>query len=81
MTGTADFGIVPAGAESAVSEIRVDATDFTGRQTLLTADSVTGLTEARVVVTVPKSKTAKVVVSGTSVTVTVAPSATVFVIR
>ena len=81
VTGTADFGIVPAGAESAVSEIRVDATDFTGRQTLLTADSVTGLTEARVVVTVPKSKTAKVVVSGTSVTVTVAPSATVLVIR
>ena len=81
VAGTADFGIVPTGAESAVSEIRVDATDFTGRQTLLTADSVAGLTADRVVVTVPKSKTAKVVVSGTSVTVTVAPSATMLVIR
>ena len=81
VAGTADFGIVPTGAEAAVSEIRVDATDFTGRQTLLTAASITGLTAERIVVTVPKSKTAKVVVSETAVTVTAAPAATVIIVR
>ena len=81
VTGTADFGIVPTGAASAVSEIRVDATDFTGTQTLLTAGTLSGLTADRVFVTVPRSATAKVAVSQTAVTVTVAPAATVIIVR
>lgn len=91
VTGTASFGTIPVqgdnkvpmyqeGEWDPVSEIRVDATKFTGKQTLLTAASITGLTEDRVVVAAPKSTFVKVVVSETSVTVTV-PAATVLIIR
>jgi hypothetical protein len=81
VTGTASFGEVPTDAEAAVSEIRVDATDFTGRQTLLTAESVTGLTPDRVVVTVPEWKSARVRLTETSVIVTAAPTALVIIVR
>ena len=81
VAGTADFGIVPTDAEAAVSEIRVNTTDFVGTQTLLAAGTLSGLTADRVTVTVPKSKTAKVAVSETSVTVTVAPAATVIIVK
>ena len=81
VTSTASFAQVPEGAEAAVSEIRVDVTDFSGRQTLLTAASIAGLTEDRVVVTVPKSKTAKVFITETSVTVTAMPTGTFIIVR
>lgn len=81
VTSTASFAQVPEGAEEAVSEIHVDVTDFSGRQTLLTAASITGLTEDRVVVTVPKSKTAKVFITETSVAVTAMPTGTFIIIR
>ena len=71
VTGTADFGIVPTGAEAAVSEIRVDATEFIGRQTILEAGSVSGLSEDRVVVTARRSTKVRVFVTETSVAVSV----------
>ena len=77
VTGKADFGIVPTGAEAAVAEVHVDATDFTGKQTLLTAGSLSGLTANRVVVTVPKLRKVSVSLTETTLSVTVAPSTTV----
>ena len=81
VTGTASFAEIPTGAEAPVSEIRVDATGFTGRQTLLTAASVTGLTSDRVVVTARPRSTAKITVTETEVEVNIAPAATVLIVR
>ena len=92
VTGTASFGTIPVqgdnkvpmyqeGEWDPVSEIRVDATDFTGTQKLLTAGTLTGLTEERVIVTAPKSKTARVSLSETSVVVTVSDDRTIILFR
>lgn len=81
VTGTASFAEVPEGAEAAASEIRVDVADFVGRQTLLTAASITGLTEDRVVVSGSRGRTVQVLVTETSVAVTVSPSGMTIVVR
>ena len=81
VTGTASFAEVPEGAEAAASEIRVDVADFVGRQTLLTAASITGMTKDRVVVSGSRGRTVQVLVTETSVAVTVSPSGMTIVVR
>ena len=81
LTGKADFGIVPTGAEAAFSEVHVDATGFTGTQTLITAGSLAGLAEGRVAVTAARSMKVRVRLTETSLSVTVSPSATFIIVR
>ena len=92
VTGTASFGTIPVkgdnkvpmyeeGEWDPVSEIRVDATKFTGKQTLLTAASITGLSTDRVVVTAPQSMQVSVSLTETALSVTVSQAATVLLFR
>ncbi len=81
VTGKADFGIVPTGAEAAVSEVHVDAMDFMGTQTLITAETLSDLTADRVIVTVPSSNSYKIKLTSTSLTVTASPTGTLIRLR
>jgi len=92
VTETAAFGAVPVTGDNKVpmyeegeytpaTEIRVDVTDFLGRQTLLTAGSITGLAADRVVVTAGKSKRAKVTLTDTSLTVSASLSGLSVILR
>jgi len=86
VTQTANFGIVPAGQDAAswtpVSEVRVDASNFTGTQMLLRAgSSIAGLDTSRVKVTAPSGKKATVSLTGTELSVTVSQAATIMLFR
>ena len=85
ITGTAKFDDVPTGQDSAswtpVNGIRVDVSKFIGRQTLVHAGTIAGLTADRVFVTGRDSEDVSVTVTDTDVIVDVKKPGFVIIIR
>ncbi|MBR1870643.1 MAG: hypothetical protein IJ802_02340 [Kiritimatiellae bacterium] len=86
VTGTAAFGDVPAvekdNAEwKPVNEIRVDASKFIGKQTLIHAGKIEGLTEKQVTVETNPNYKVEVSVTDTDVTVEVKAPGIFIIIR
>lgn len=85
VTGSAEFGAVPSGQDAEtwvpVNEISVDATDFIGTQTLIEASSILGLSVDRVAVSAPSSTQVSVTLSGSTLSVSVMPAATLIIMR
>ena len=90
ISGTASFGAIPqrdsvniyeADEWTPVSQVRIDATDFIGEQTLITAASITDLTADRIIVETPRARKTAVTLTGTTLSVKVSQSATVLLLR